>query len=508
MYYFYRILFVWLIAAAPALAQSNLQTDYRPLESQAPIPQNILSDAYQKTAEEIVQTGRRRRSERSYTARVNYQLDELLRSPLVLFNTEVNDLCGRVLDRLCGTGSTLRDRLTVYVVRSSVINAFSTDRGDIFLNVGLLERLSTVDELAFVLAHELVHARERHNVQSFDFRLAKRDRFDNGDAATNQLLREAQFSRELEMEADLEGLELYLAAGYDPAAPGRVLQLLDRAAYLPDRWVFDSVELVALGLDAPFPPPSDTARTSAPVPDTADETEATETEDDRFASHPATAERLAHIRERTDFDSITSGAPPSPTAAFAALRERLHFELLETYVLEGFYPAALYQALWLRQRYPDNVWLQESLLYAIYGLGQRASQGLAPILPDYDEGQFGRLVQYLNRLDATQRALAAVAILHGSAHDQPDSTLVHLLYRDATEDLRYHDRFDPVLFEYALVDGKRHLEGLTRIAHIDFELGGDLVLGDPVRGQLAAGLRCHFIEHGFEIGDLGIAREP
>ena len=452
--FFHRILFCWLLAGPALFAQSDLRTDYRPLESQAPIPENILSDAYQKTAAEVAQTGRRKRDERTYTSQVNYQLDQLLRSPLVLFNTEINALCDRLLDRLCGDDTALRERLTVYVVRSSVVNAFSTDRGDIFMNIGLLERLATADELAYVLAHELVHARERHNVQNFDFnQAADEDRFAGAEADTEQLLREAQFSRELEMEADLAGLDLYLAAGFDPAAPARVLALLDRSAYLPDRWTFDSLELVELGLAAPHAlPAADTAGRATLLTETFEEnatgeqTEAGEEAEDRFGSHPATEERLAAIRSRTGLDSTATAAAPAPAPSYAALRDLLHFELLETYVLEGFYPAALYQALWLRERYPDNTWVRESLLYAVYGLGQRASRELPPILPDYDTGEFGRLIQYLNRLDATERALAAVAMLHRAARSQPDTTLISLLYRDAAEDLRYHDRFDPGRF--------------------------------------------------------------
>ena len=465
-------LLLFSICGSALLAQVNLTTDYQPLQSRGPIPKNILSDAYQKADREATETGRNRRTQRAYSASVNYALDQLLRSPYVLFNTEANALCDALLDQLLADNPRLRKRLTVYLVRSSAVNAFSTDRGDIFINIGLLDRLRDRDELAFVLAHELIHSRERHAMQNFDFRVAGGDNFADAETSTEGLLREAQFSRELETEADLEGLDLYLRAGFDPGAPARVLELLDRAEIFPDRWTFDAEQLAELGLSANVAP--DTASSMVdndvqfetgfdePEDVPVDSTDVAATDslqvektagNESFGSHPATEERLAAIRARTGALDTTTVA--GVDSSFLVLRERMHFELLETFVLEGLYPAALYQALWLRERYPQNAWVEESLLYALYGMGQRASRDDALLFADYDTGAFGSMMQYLRRTDATERALASVATLHQRTHAQNEDTpdgLLPLLYRDATEDLIYHNRFDPEAFRATLPD--------------------------------------------------------
>ena len=44
------------------------------------------------------------------------------------------------------------------------------------------------------------------------------------------------------------------------------------------------------------------------------------------------------------------------------------------------------------------------------------------------------------------------------------------------------------------VDRQRHFERLALIAHVDFELAGDVVGGDAFGGEFGAGLRGHFVQ--------------
>lgn len=45
----------------------------------------------------------------------------------------------------------------IWIVKDPNFNAFSTPAGDIFLNTGLLSRLTNTDQVCFVLAHEMMH---------------------------------------------------------------------------------------------------------------------------------------------------------------------------------------------------------------------------------------------------------------------------------------------------------------------------------------------------------------
>ncbi len=55
-----------------------------------------------------------------------------------------------------------------YVVNTDVVNAFALPGGIIYVNRGVLERASKMDELAGVLGHEIEHVVRRHSVQQME----------------------------------------------------------------------------------------------------------------------------------------------------------------------------------------------------------------------------------------------------------------------------------------------------------------------------------------------------
>ncbi len=55
-----------------------------------------------------------------------------------------------------------------YVVNTDVVNAFALPGGIVYVNRGVLERASRMDELAGVLGHEIEHVVRRHSVQQME----------------------------------------------------------------------------------------------------------------------------------------------------------------------------------------------------------------------------------------------------------------------------------------------------------------------------------------------------
>ena len=49
-----------------------------------------------------------------------------------------------------------------YIIKDNTVNAFAAPGGHIFMFSGLIERLTTVDELSGVLCHEIGHVAARH----------------------------------------------------------------------------------------------------------------------------------------------------------------------------------------------------------------------------------------------------------------------------------------------------------------------------------------------------------
>ncbi len=155
------------------------------------------------------------------------------------------------------------------VVQESHLNAFSVPGGYIYLHSGLIGRVSSEDELASVLGHEIAHVQGHHALrQQQDMKwtsyaglaamaLAIINPVLAAGASSAAAMTQLQYQRHLEEEADYRGLQYMRQAGFDPYGMARFLKKM---------W-------------------SEERLNAAPVPP-------------YFRSHPLSEERLSYI-ERT-----------------------------------------------------------------------------------------------------------------------------------------------------------------------------------------------------------------
>lgn len=128
------------------------------------------------------------------------------------------------------------------------INAFALPGGQIFITLGLLDKLQSEAQLAGVLSHEIGHVIQRHAAEQ----MAKGElgqllvtatgigasdpnnpnRRYMGMAIANIVnqMTQLHYSRSDELEADLWGLKLMTEAGYNPKAMIEVLDILEKSA--------------------------------------------------------------------------------------------------------------------------------------------------------------------------------------------------------------------------------------------------------------------------------------
>lgn len=119
----------------------------------------------------------------------------------------------------------------------NLINAFALPGGQVFIGQGLLDRMTSEDELAFVLGHEIEHIDHYHAAErvQVEVQLRHLDLGLLGSIAQLPIsLWQAGYSKDEELEADREGLRIAAAAGY--SAQG-ALDLLNRWAKLRDQYV-------------------------------------------------------------------------------------------------------------------------------------------------------------------------------------------------------------------------------------------------------------------------------
>ena len=120
------------------------------------------------------------------------------------------------------------------VMRDPVVNAFAMPNGSIYVHTGLLARMENEAQLVGVLAHEIIHVRNRHSYLSYRSYRKKMLAINLiglagaytgmggwGASMAAQFMLQISvvgYSRELEKEADLEGARLLAASPYEPKA--------------------------------------------------------------------------------------------------------------------------------------------------------------------------------------------------------------------------------------------------------------------------------------------------
>lgn len=111
-----------------------------------------------------------------------------------------------------------------YLADTEEINAFAVPGGYVVANTGLLKAADSAEEVAGVLAHEVQHVEQRHTLEDIIYSLGWQASIAliAGDVSSLWITQAAtqltslKFSRELETEADIKGLEALHKANIAP----------------------------------------------------------------------------------------------------------------------------------------------------------------------------------------------------------------------------------------------------------------------------------------------------
>jgi len=159
--------------------------------------------------------------------------------PLVK-NPEVNRYITALGDSLAKVADQRNLDWHFFVVDSRDVNAFAVPGGYVYVNRGLIERATTVAQVAGVLGHEIGHVTRRHSIKQMQKAqganigatlLCTLTSACNSDLANAALsiganAAFAKFSRTDETEADEEGVRNAIKAGYDPNGIPEMFEIL------------------------------------------------------------------------------------------------------------------------------------------------------------------------------------------------------------------------------------------------------------------------------------------
>ena len=158
------------------------------------------------------------------------------RSVKIIDDPQVEEYIQNLGYRLVAGADPQPYRFTYFVVQEPEINAFAGPGGYIGVNSGLILIAQSESELASVLAHETAHVTQHHLLRSFD--KASRTNLPATAALIAALIlgshspqlaeaaiastiagsqqMQINFTRDNELEADRVGMQILVAAGYDP----------------------------------------------------------------------------------------------------------------------------------------------------------------------------------------------------------------------------------------------------------------------------------------------------
>jgi predicted Zn-dependent protease len=153
-------------------------------------------------------------------------------SALIYRDNQLEAYLNSVVRRLQPPDLPSRLSFKIVVVRDPYFNAFAFPNGVIYIHTGMLARMDNEAQLAALLAHEMSHCIHRHTLRAYRrvkdnpglmasiqgslARLAMVGELARLLGMTGSIAAVSGYARELELEADVAGLDYMIAAGYDP----------------------------------------------------------------------------------------------------------------------------------------------------------------------------------------------------------------------------------------------------------------------------------------------------
>ena len=407
-------LFFALIFSLTSLAQENdFFNDYQRMISSGPIPKaftiSTADKISQKEAEDQLNMSGKDRKE--FIKSVNYSIDELLQSGMIVFGDETSKYVQDVANKLLANHPDLLNELQFFVMKSNITNAMSTDQGIVFVTLGLLAQIENEAQLAYVLAHEITHYTQKHMQRGFEE--GKHAHYRSYDEMVMDM---SARSREKENEADVIGVKLFHESGYSEEDITGVFNIL-MYSYLP----FDEVKIPKDYFNNKYMylPEEFFPKDINPI-------KAEEDYDDTKSSHP-------NIRHRKDStNKLIKQYSDWGTKHYYLTEDRFNrvqtiarFEGIRVDLINRQYASVLYSVFLLEKEFPNSRFLSKAKANAWLGLSQTKIFGdykKAFIDPNKIEGESYAMYYILNEFTPEQMITVGLRMIEDQTTKFPNDT--------------------------------------------------------------------------------------
>jgi hypothetical protein len=429
----FRLTAIYPLLFSCLFAFSQDLENFSRLESNGKIPSLFIEflqeqiDAEKQDLKTNQKISRKRADE--FSSITNYRLQQLVRSGRVLYGDPLTAYANKIVEKLDEYAEEDLSSIEVYTLKSNEVNAFATHQGLIFVTVGLWGQLANEAQLAYVLAHEITHITEKHNLLTYQ---NTKDLFTKGRFGSGTISEYYRYSKENEEESDEAGFKLAAKAGYDAEAIYNTFNVL-LYSYLPvDEVVFDysfvENEYFKIAESLKL--------------DEVEGIDAEEDVDDEFHTHPNIRSRRYNVRDllsRYDGGEIYL---LEDEATFKKFRNLARFEMVNIFMRDGDYINGLYHNYVLQQQYANNLFLKETEAMMWYGHTALVEKDQTEYTTNYrkKQGEIQQLYYFLYKLQNKDlAALATKQIWEASLQNPKSEILLELRKRVMRNFVSYED---------------------------------------------------------------------
>lgn len=341
---------------------------YTPVVCKGKIPTDLTASAklsYEKKALKIEDSdkGKRRKDdEKDFYLQNNFSIQDFLISGQVLYNDTFTRYIEKIADVLLKDNPALRKKLRFYTVKSPDVNAFATQEGIVFVNIGLFSSAKSEAQIAYILAHEISHFTEGHVLQGFleTRKIVRGEGYYRYQDYYSRLRSFFRYSRDSEYEADEKGWELFKKSDY---AKGIVQGVFEMLLYAHIH--YDSIEFN----------PSSFEEKEYKFPksyhlEQVDPLNVDEAREDDYSTHPNVKDRKKRAFQMIGSDSTGGNLYLVSEASFKNLQKRARYEMLRFYITNTNFADAYYHALLLENSYKPGKYIDLIKGMALYGMAK------------------------------------------------------------------------------------------------------------------------------------------
>lgn len=387
-----RILFAFFLTLQiPVFSQDfssiDLSKDYKPQYVLDTAPSKYV-DIYVKAYQEIKDAKKADKYEGKVGKEImNFHVERIenlyymLHGREILYEGPIYDYLNGLMEKI-KKANNISKETRLFVLRENTVNASSWGEGSFLFHLGLLSLMENESQVVGILCHELAHYILDHSEKKIkkgaelvtsdvlkkQVSTVMKSEYDRYRKMT-KLMKRYQFnyayhSREVETEADSIGYVLMSKTNYDLKEFGRVMDILDSNKTIknysnleiPAYFKFDSIPMkadwFAYQLNNTF---------NVKLEDDED--------NDSLNTHPDCKLRKQCILARVEREGIKSQSGID-NSTFNKINAIADFELVEQYFENEKYVRAMFQSMFLLNKYPNNKYLHsivdKNLMFLYY----------------------------------------------------------------------------------------------------------------------------------------------